>query len=39
MAVAAPVWRDLSIGAETRAHVSGNGNAWFTMELSGRYRR
>ena len=38
MAVAAPIWRHLSIGAETRAHYSGNGNAWFTTGLSGRYR-
>ena len=37
-AIAAPIWRHLSIGAEGRAHLSGNGNAWFTMGLSGRYR-
>ena len=38
MAVAAPVWRHLSIGADARAHLSGNGNAWFTTGLSARYR-
>ncbi|CAN5880689.1 hypothetical protein BH11GEM2_BH11GEM2_08330 [soil metagenome] len=38
MAVAAPIWRHLSIGAEARAHLSGNGNTWCTMGLSGRYR-
>jgi hypothetical protein len=38
MAVTAPIWQHLSIGAEARAHFSGNGNAWFTMGLSGRYR-
>ncbi len=38
MAVAAPIWRHFSIGAEGRAHFSGNGNAWFTMGFSGRYR-
>ena len=38
MAVAAPIWRHVSIGAEARAHYSGNGNAWFTTGLSGRYR-
>lgn len=38
LAVAAPIWRPLSIGAEARAHFSGNGNAWLTMGLSGRYR-
>ena len=35
---AAPISRHLSIGAEARAHLSGNGNAWFTMGLSERYR-
>lgn len=38
MAVAAPIWQHLSIGADARAHFSGNGNAWFTTGLSGRYR-
>ncbi|CAN5472498.1 hypothetical protein BH09GEM1_BH09GEM1_42910 [soil metagenome] len=38
MAVAAPIWRHLSIGADARAHFSGNGNAWFATGLSGRYR-
>ena len=38
MAVAAPIWGHLSIGVEARAHFSGNGNAWFTTGLSGRYR-
>ena len=37
-AVAAPIWRHLSIGADTRAHFSGNGNTWFTLGMSGRYR-
>ena len=37
-AVSSPIWRHLSIGAETRAHFSGNGNTWLTMGLSGRYR-
>jgi hypothetical protein len=36
--VAAPVWQHLSIGAETRTHISGNGNAWLSVGLSGRYR-
>ena len=36
--VAAPIWRHLSIGADARAHFSGNGNAWFTLGWSGRYR-
>ena len=36
--VAAPVWRHLSIRAETRAHFSGNGNTWLTMGVSGRLR-
>jgi hypothetical protein len=38
IAVAAPVWRHLSIGAEARGHFSGNGNVWLTMGLSARYR-
>ena len=38
LGVAAPVWRHLSIRAETRAHFSGNGNTWLTMGLSGRFR-
>ncbi len=38
MAVAAPIWRHLSIGVDARAHLSGNGNAWFTTGLSARYR-
>ena len=37
-AVSSPVFRHLSIGAETRAHFSGNGNTWLTMGLSGRFR-
>lgn len=36
--VAVPIWRHLSIGADARAHFSGNGNAWFTLGWSGRYR-
>ncbi|MEP6621027.1 MAG: hypothetical protein ABJE47_17000, partial [bacterium] len=38
IAVAVPVWQHLSIGADARGHLSGNGNAWLTMGLSGRYR-
>jgi hypothetical protein len=39
LGVGTPIWRHLSVGAEARTHFSGNGNAWFTMGLSGRYRR